>query len=120
MDPVDPEHCSPRKLTVRTNQILAFLVNTISCSTFKTFTKVADRHQCNAVTDPAFHLNADPDPAFHFNSNPDPAPHQSDGNLQKWSVYPPGLHFEPPDLHCERPLPPTALFWASKASEYLL
>ncbi len=43
-----------------------------------------------------------PDSAFRFNMNPDPA-HQSDVNLQPL-VY----------------RPPTALFWASKASEFSL
>jgi hypothetical protein len=30
---------------------------------------------------------------------------------------PPGLHFEPPGLHCERLWPSTALFLTSEASE---
>jgi hypothetical protein len=52
----------------------------------------------NADPDPAFHFNADPDPAVHFNADPDPAPLQTDGNLRslRYSIDPPGLHFEPP------------------------
>ncbi len=37
-----------------------------------------------------------------------------------WSMDPPGLHFELPSLYCERTRPSTAIFWASKASEFLL
>ncbi len=66
---------------------------------------IADQH----------HFNADPDLAFHFNANPDtdPAPHQSEGILRllNWSIDPSGHRFE-------RPQPYTAMFWASKASEY--
>ncbi len=50
--------------------------------------RVADPHQ----------FNADPDPAFHFNAD------------HRWSINPPGLNFEPTDLHCERRRPPAPLF----------
>jgi hypothetical protein len=65
--------------------------------------RVADPHQLNADPDPAFHFNVDPDPdpAFYFNADP-------------------GLHFEPLGLHCECPKPYTALFRATKASEFWL
>jgi hypothetical protein len=58
--------------------------------------------------DPAFYLNADPDQAFRIQ------------NLlltkvmlicDHWFIGPPRLHFKPPGLNCERPRPPTPLFF---------
>jgi hypothetical protein len=50
--------------------------------------RVEDPHQFNADLDPSLNYMSDPDPSR--------------------------LHFEPPHLHCERPPPSTAPFWASK------
>jgi hypothetical protein len=55
------------------------------------------REGISRVADP-HHFNADPDPAFHFNAD------------HRWSINPPGLHFEPSGLHGERPRPSAALF----------
>ncbi len=41
-----------------------------------------------------------------------------DENRDQWFIGSPGLHFEPPGLHCERPRPSVALFWASEDSEF--
>jgi hypothetical protein len=55
----------------------------------------------------------------HFNADPDPTSLQKDGNHLSNVYRPsPGLHFEPPGLHCERPRPSMALFCASKASQF--
>jgi hypothetical protein len=85
-------------------QIKSYTVQKI----LEVFNNVADPHQLNADTDPAFHFNADPDPAFHFNADPEQASLQSDGNLNLRQLV--GLHFEPPGCHCERPWPAMALF----------
>jgi hypothetical protein len=67
---------------------------------------------------PAFYLKADPDQAFHFNTDPHPALYQSNANPR------PLIHrsFRPPirasRLHCGRPRPSPALFWASKAPDF--
>ncbi len=88
-------------------------------------------------SDPAFHFNADPDPAFHLNADPDKALilmrilielstvmriqtqiqrlFKVMGISDHWSKDPPGLHFEPPGLNCERPRFSTSLFLASKS-----
>jgi hypothetical protein len=64
---------------------------------------VADPHHFIENLDSAFYLTANPDPAFYLNPDPDLAPLQSAGIFDHWSKDPPGLHFEPPDLFCERP-----------------
>jgi hypothetical protein len=43
---------------------------------YGTGSRVADPHN----------LNGDSDPAFHFNADPDPAPHHSDGTPPLCSV----------------------------------
>ncbi len=55
---------------------------------------------------------------FDADTDPDLAPLQSDRNLWPMVYRTPEFHFEPPSLHCERPRPSTALFWASKAFEF--
>ncbi len=81
----------------------------LKCRIFIYYTvRVADPH----------HFNADPDSAFHSRADLDPAPHQSYGNLRPLILDHPGLYFEPA-LWGSMALS-TALFWASKASEFRL
>jgi hypothetical protein len=78
--------------------------------------RIADPRHFTADPEPFFHFHTDQDPAFHFTADADsnPAPLQSDGICDHWSILdPPGPHFEPPVLHCERPLIFMALFLAS-------
>jgi hypothetical protein len=63
---------------------------------------VADPLSFKADPDPAFYFNADPDQAFYVNAEPDATTFLY--------VDPPGLHFEPQCLHCERSRPSAALF----------
>jgi hypothetical protein len=46
---------------------------------------------------------------YHFDADPDPAPHQTAVATGKKT---PGLHFEPPGLHCEHSRPSAAQFRA--------
>ena len=63
---------------------------------------VADPHRFKEDPDPAVYLSADLDPAFHVNA---------EQNATTFLyVDPPGLHFKPQCLHCERSRPSGALF----------
>ncbi len=66
------------------------------------------------VADPGFKVN--PDPTFHFDEDLDPCLHQSDANLRPLVYRPPGLHFEPPRLHCESSLLTIALDFGADPS----
>jgi hypothetical protein len=67
------------------------------------------------LPDPTFHFDSDPDPIFYFDedldSGPEPASHRSD---------PPGLHFEPPSLCCERRAPALHVFIFELGSSRIL
>jgi hypothetical protein len=67
-----------------------------------------------------FYFHADPDPTFPFKRIRiwlDFDPHQCDTNLPPLANR---SYFEPPRLHCERPQPSMAPFWASINSSWIL
>ncbi len=65
------------------------------------------------VVDP--HLfYADPDSGFFSNADPIMLIIKVMRIYEHWSQDPPGLHFKPPRLHCERTRPSAAPFRASK------
>ncbi len=67
--------------------------------------RVADPHYLNADLDPSFRFNVDSEMAIHINAHPDPRILLLVKVMQicdHWYTDPPGLHFEPPRLHCER------------------
>ncbi len=80
--------------------------------------RVADLHHFHADQDPASHFDADSGLSFQFNADPDTgtAPQQTDENLLRCYHWSTGLHFEPLDFQVS--ISSTALFSASKASEF--
>jgi hypothetical protein len=54
----------------------------------------------------------DLDPVFHFKADPDldQLLLKVMGICEHWFIDPLGLHFEPADLHCQRPRPSTLYF----------